>query len=225
MGYMGDNIGDVFSLLETDKDMRDNFDATTRELGNIDIYLWNDQTEDWELQDGFYETGPIAINRQFIPLSGVSSGKDVRLKLVLNKGLWRIDYAALTNIKQKVMPVEITPKSVLNKGEPDNTALSEIKSPEQYLISMPGSEYKISFDLPDPESDYELFLYSKGYYLEWMREHWLKDKNLFKLKQMVDSPKDYLRTEAQNYKLYEAHMEQLFWSSRIDTKAFSYDEN
>lgn len=226
MGYMGDEIGDIFAKLETNKETKEKLKGgIKKELGNIDIYLWNEQKNDWVLQNGFYETGPIAINRQFIPLEHLSYNSTIKLKLVLNKGLWRIDYVALTNIKEKVKPIEITPTSILNKGKLDNTALVEIENPEKHLISMPGSEYKFNFKLPSDNTDYELFLYSKGYYLEWMREHWIKDKDLLKLKQMVDNPKKYLKAEAKNYKRYETTMEQEFWNSKVDTKTFSYYEN
>ena len=136
-----------------------------------------------------------------------------------------MDYLALTNIKAKVKPVEIAPSSILNKGKIDHKALSSINRPNDYLISMPGSAYKFNFDLPQQNEDYELFLYSKGYYLEWMREHWIKDKDLLKLRQMVVHPKKYLKLEAKDYKRYEANMEQEFWNSKIDTKIFSYYEN
>ena len=79
------------------------------ELGEIDIYAWNEQKNDWELQNGFYETGPIATNRQFIPMRNAASSPKVRLKIVLNKGLWRIDYVGLTNIQTKIKPIEIEP--------------------------------------------------------------------------------------------------------------------
>jgi hypothetical protein len=101
--------------------------------------------------------------------------------------------------------------------------LSEIQNPKKHLISMPGSEFKFNFTLPYPDKDYELFLYSKGYYLEWMRESWIKEKNLMKLKQMVDNPKKYLRAEAKSYKQYETTMEEEFWNSKIDTKSFNYE--
>ncbi|PKL86166.1 MAG: hypothetical protein CVV22_04555 [Ignavibacteriae bacterium HGW-Ignavibacteriae-1] len=224
MGYMGDEVGDMFALLETDSSLRKNFDATTKVLGGIKIYMWNEKQNTWETQADFYETGPIAVNKQLIPLSN-SSGTQVKLKIVLNKGLWRMDYIALTNIKKQVKPIELAPSSILNKGKLDNTALAEIIRPDKYLISMPGSEYKFNFTLPNDNTDYELFLYSKGYYLEWMREHWLKDKDMLKLKQMVDNPRKYLRDEAKSYKLYETTMEQEFWNSKINTKTFSYDEN
>lgn len=225
MGYMGDEVGDVFAKMETDKKTKDKLKGgIIKELGNIDIYTWNEQKNGWEFQNGFYETGPIAINRQLIPLKNLLSNSKVIIKLVLNKGLWRIDYAALTNIKSKVTPLELSPSAILNKGKTDNIAQNKIKSPDKYLISMPGCEYKFNFILPEANTDYELFLYSKGYYLEWMRKHWLKDKDLQKLKQMVDNPKKYLRVKAMNYKQYENTMEQEFWNSKIDTKRFSYYE-
>ena len=224
MGYMGDNVSDVFSILETDEKMRNNFDATTKELGGIECYVWNEKTNRWEIQAKINETGPIAINRQFIPFHNTQSNAKVKIKLVLNKGLWRLDYVSLTNIKKQVTPIEFLPTTIYNKGKLDNVALVEINSPNKYLISMPGSEYKFNFVLPNKNTDYELFLYSKGYYLEWMREHWIKDKNLLKLRQMVYNPKIYLKVEAKDYKRYESTMEQEFWNSKIDTKTFSYYE-
>lgn len=225
MGYMGDNVSDVFSILETDEKMRNNFDATTKELGGIDCYVWNEKTNNWEIQARIYETGPIAINRQFNPFHNIQSNSRVKIKLVLNKGLWRLDYVSLTNIKKQVTPIKLSPMAIYNKGKPDKLALGEINSPDKYLLSMPGSEYKFNFILPSANTNYELFLYSKGYYLEWMREHWIKDKDMLKLKQMVDDPKKYLLEEAKNYKQYESTMEQEFWNSKIDTKTFSYYEN
>ncbi len=226
LGYMGDEVGDVFAKIESSSGIRDKLKGGIKEkLGNIDVYSWNELTNNWDFQGGFNETGPIAINKQILPLKKHSPGSDVKLKLVMNKGLWRINYAGLTNIKEKVTPTEITPNSILNKGIPDNSALKSIIDPSDYLISMPGSEYKFNFILPGENEDYELFLYSKGYYLEWMREHWIKDKDLLKLRQLVENPELYLRTEAKEYKRYETELEQQFWDSRIDTKTFSYYAN
>jgi hypothetical protein len=226
IGFMGDEVGDIFAKIENNKGLNDKLKAgISKELGNIDVYLWDEKKSNWVFQDGLYETGPIAINKQILPLKGVISAKNLKIKLIMNKGLWRIDYLALTNIKEKVVPIEILPSSILNKGKIDNQALVSINNPYNYLISMPGSEYKFNFILPDQSNDYELFLYSKGYYLEWMREHWIKDKNLLKLRQMIENPKRYLKTEANYYKLYESTMEQEFWNSRINTKTFSYHEN
>lgn len=226
IGYMGDEVGDIFAKLESNNEIKNKLNnGIKKELGNIEVYLWDETERNWKFQNGLYETGPIAINEQIIPLKKSSFNHTVKIKLILNKGLWRIDYAALASIKKTVTPFEIPPSCVLNKGKIDSDALYEINNPKKYLISMPGSEYKFNFSLPNAKTDYELFLYSKGYYLEWMRDYWLKDKNLLKLRQMVENPRKYLKEEAENYKKYETTIEKDFWDSRIDTKTFSYYEN
>ena len=224
LGYMGDEVSDMFAILENDSEIRNNFDSTTKLLGGIEIYTFNQKNDNWELQNNFNETGPIAINKQIIPLQNTNTDSKVKLKIVLNKGLWRIDYVSLTNIKEKISPLEISPFSIFIDGKQDKTSIAEINDPNKYLISMPGSEYKFNFTFPKTNDNYELFLYSKGYYLEWMREHWIKDKNLLKLKQMVDYPAMFLKDEAKDFKLYETTMEQQFWDSKIDTKTFNYYE-
>jgi hypothetical protein len=225
MGYMGKYVSDIFALLETDDKMKSKFDATTKELGGIEVFVLNNKTQKWELQGTMNETGPIAINKQLIPFKESTKNPIIKVKLVMNKGLWRIDYVALTRIIDKAKPIEINPDKVSNKGKTDLLALSNLLNPSAYLISMPGSAYKLSYTLPNSHTDYELFLKSKGYYLELMRSHWIKDENIYKLKQMVNNPKSFLKDEAKNFKKYETSMEEIFWNSKIDTKNFSYFEN
>lgn len=226
IGYMGDEVGDIYAKVENGNIPKKDFGGKLhKELGDIDVYVWNDIEQKWDFQGGWYETGPISFNHQIMPVSSTSSCKNVRIKLIMNKGLWRLDYFALTNIKEKVTPVEISPYLILNKGRVDSAALSSIADPDKYLISMPGNEFRFNFNLPRQNTDYELFLYSRGYYLEWMRSHWIKDKNLQTLKQMFYNPKKYLEEEAPVYKKYETQMEREFWNSKIDTKNSSYYEN
>jgi len=235
MGYMGDKIGDIFARMETEKSPSiksgDAYIQTPqssdlkKELGKIEVFSWNEKNNRWEFQNSFYEIGPIAINQQIIPLRNLEPGKEVRLKLVVNQGLWRIDFAALTQITSQAEPVWISPDQIYNKGIPDSSALEKILDPERLLISMPGSDYQFHFTLPEQNNDLDLFLYAKGYYLEWMREQWIQDKNLVKLWKMLNHPKMYLREQAKDYKEYETTMEEAFWGSKIDTKTFVYHDN
>ncbi|RNI25788.1 hypothetical protein [Rufibacter latericius] len=226
MGYMGDEVGDIFAKLETGSDTKEKLKGgIKKELGDVEVYLWEEQKKVWVLQSGLNETGPIAINRQFVPLQNRSRSPTIKMKIVLNKGLWRLDYAALTNIKEQVQPVVLSPTGILKDGKPDAAALRTLNHSTQHLISMPGNDFQFNFTLPSPATDYELFLFSKGYYLEWMRENWLQEKDLLKLKQMIDKPRKYLQGEAKNYKRYESTMEKQFWESKIDTKTFSAFEH
>ncbi|MBK9962574.1 MAG: hypothetical protein IPP06_14955 [Saprospiraceae bacterium] len=225
ISYMGDEVSDIFAKIENDNETKNKLDqGLKKELGNIEIYTMDEETKKWVHQSGFYETGPVAINKQMIPLNVKSGIKKLRIKIVLNKGLWRMDYVALAGIKKKVSLIEISPVSIMNKGVLDHQAHEEIINPDKFLISMPGSAYKINFKLPTVANDFEFFLCSKGYYLEWMRKDWIKDKDLLKLKQMIYEPRKYLKDQAIPYKEYERNMEQQFWNSKIDTKTFSYYE-
>lgn len=226
IGYMGDEVGDIFAKMENSAELKNKFkEGIYSELGNIDVYIWNSKRKKWEIAGYCYETGPIALNHQIIQLSNTYNTANIKLKIVINKGLWRIDYVTLTNILEKVRPIEISPSNFLNKGVLDTTAITLLeRSDKKYLISMPGDNYKLNFSLPTQNEDYELFLCSKGYYLEWMRTRWIKNKNLIKLKQMVDNPKSYLEEEVKDYKSYEMMMEQEFWNSRTYAKSLSYYE-
>lgn len=225
MGYMGNQVSDVFAQLEQNPNHRKKLQAgLKKELGNIEVYQWDTPHEKWRLQSSLNETGPIAINKQFIPLQNTTQSAPIKIKIVLNKGLWRIDCVALTEIVKNIDPEVVPVAAIWNKNKMDTTATQQLKDSTQYLFAMPGDEYTLDFDLPNA-TDYELFLYSKGYYLEWMRAQWIKDKNLKKLAQLAHQPQLFLKDEAAAYKEYEKTMERAFWDSRIDTQTFSFYED
>jgi hypothetical protein len=223
MGYMGDLVGDYFAEIETNPRIMKSIDeGITAELGKIEVYMRNSKQEAWEHQGGLNETGPIALNHQMIPLKHpVKPGMQCRL--VLNKGLWRIDYTNLVSLGSEVNPAVIRPYALARNGQQEPEAQHSLETPGEYLISMPADSYSFKFRFPDPCADYEIFLYSKGYYLEWMRAQWLKDKNVIKLHQMLHRPKEYLRAEAAAYKEYEHTMEHTFWNSRITSQPLAYE--
>src|SRR5690606_41304072 len=82
------------------------------------------------------------------------------------------------------------------------------------LITLPGDSYFLNYELPDDYKNYELFMQSKGYYLEWMREEWLPEENPLKVYQMFYNPKQFFKDLAPQYKLIEAGMEETFWRSK-----------
>lgn len=225
MGYMGDQVGDIFAAIESSSETRAQLNKGIHgELGEIDVFLWDESSRAWIFQGGLYETGPIAINKQIVPLKTELSGESVKLKFALNKGLWRIDHVALATIINQVEPLVLDPVSVKESGKDNTAALSALLAQDRHLISMPGEVYSFTFELPENQ-DYELFLNSRGYYLQWMRESWLRDKDLITLRQMIRKPAKYLKNQAANYKAYEKTMEEAFWGSRIQSKVFSQAAN
>ena len=224
MSYMGDEVGDYLTKLETDPKTLDKLsNGLSKELGKIDIYIWNENIKKWIFQGDFFETGPIAFNKNILPLSQLESRDydKIKIKIMMTKGFWRIDHASLVNLKHKVEPEIISPNQVIKNGLVDNKVLDDLINKKKSILSFPGDKFKINFTFPENAKRYEVFLYSKGYYLEWMRENWLRDKDLTKLWLMLNKPKHYLIDEASLYKEYEKTMEEQFWSSKIDREMMS----
>jgi hypothetical protein len=82
------------------------------------------------------------------------------------------------------------------------------------LVTLPGDEYDLIFRLPADPGRYELFLESRGYYLEWMRQEWLAEEDLPSAARMLFDPSGALRAHAAAYKQREPELERLFWNSR-----------
>jgi hypothetical protein len=108
IGYMGDEVSDIFSKLEVSKDKNENLKTLLYSaLGGIEIYSQRSDLS-WKYEGEMYETGPIAQNHEILPLKNLqSNGGTVKIKLVLNKGLWRLDHAALLKIEGEAQPMFI----------------------------------------------------------------------------------------------------------------------
>lgn len=139
------------------------------------------------------------------------------LKLRMTQGLWRIDYLALGEIISKETLVTIHPESIIRAGKNDNDALILLNDTTQYLVTYPGDNYFLNYKLPS-KNKYEYFLNSKGYYLEWMRDEWLAEQDLQKLRFMFAFPGSFMRKTAKDFKKIESSMEENFWGSRYVQK-------
>ena len=108
----------------------------------------------------------------------------------------------------------IRPEVVYYRGQNDTIALNQLLNEDKRLVTNPGSTYTIEYSLPEPGS-YQLFLRSEGFYVEWMREEWLKEENPELVRLMLDDPKAYLKKLTPKYKEVELLMEEIFWSSKF----------
>jgi len=81
------------------------------------------------------------------------------------------------------------------------------------IVTMPGDAYELGYTLP-PGHDYELFVDSRGYYLEWMRQEWLRDEHPLSALRLFADPAQMLKDLAPAYKQLEPNAEAVFWRSR-----------
>jgi hypothetical protein len=211
--FLGTHTTSALASLATGgRTARRRADGLGRRLGRIDV-LVPDSTVGWALVDSVGETGPLAADTKVVRLPLNGSGP-IRIRLRLTRGMWRVDYLALARLGEPVQPVRVAPTMVLRAGQADSAAWRALVDSTKSLITLPGDEYDLVYQLPDRPEQYELFLESRGYYLEWMRREWLAEENLDSAARILLDPAGALRTLAPAFKRQEPDLERLFWNSR-----------
>jgi hypothetical protein len=219
LSWMGDDVGRYLSKMEGNQLLKKKMDQPFRRLGDIDCYVWDHRKKAWRLAQNVHETGPLAKNLQIIPLptNSVRPGENLKVKLTMAKGLWRLDYAGLAEIKEKVEPIKLSPIGLTSLAQPNTKTLDRLTADdEKYLVTFPGDEYLLEYDMPPLKDDeaHEVFLAAKGYYLEWIRTDWLANKDPKKIRKLLMGNKRTWHNLARAYKEAEPGMEQVFWNSK-----------
>jgi len=181
-------------------------------LGGIEVLVKGVDGE-WKSSGNIYETGPLATDVHLLPLPEIG-GENVDVRLQLSKGGWRIDQISLVKLAGTVEGMRIRPSLVEHNGTVDNDALAALLDSTSMLATIPGDSVTITYQLPQNYTELELFLESRGYYLEWIRDEWLAEENPAMAAVAITDPDRMLRIMAPKYKEVESEMEQLFWSSR-----------
>lgn len=215
LAYMGRSAGTWLTALERgDVASRERAAGIGRLLGGIEVQVRDrDRQGAWQTVGVVHETGPLATDTRVVPLPETEPGP-LEVRLRLTRGLWRLDWVALADLQQSRTPIRIRPIEVYRSGRPDPAARRRLLDPEDALVTLPGDEYLLVYPLPDEASEYEIFLESRGYYLEWMRQEWLAEEDPAKAALIFLRPAVALRVLAPEFKRVEPDLEDLFWSSR-----------
>jgi hypothetical protein len=209
LAYLGETAGEWFAALERGNPVAERGGhALERLIGGIEVQVERDGA--WQTVGEVFETGPIATDVHLLLLPDGANGERVRLRLP--KGGWRIDYVALARITGRATPIRLAPTAIRGTlgREFAGTRTPATAFP---IVAQPGDAYELAYELP-PGDDYELFLDSRGYYLEWMRQDWLRGGNPLAALRMLVDPSGALRDLAPAYKRIEPEAEALFWRSR-----------
>lgn len=211
LAFMGRSAGRWLAALETGpRPAVERRQSVVHVLGGIEV-LVADTAGGWSVAGEVNETGPLARDVHLVPLPPGARTDRVRLRLA--RGHWRLDHVALATLGTRVTPVRIPPQvTVATLGR----AFAADRTPATGfpMVTLPGDAYLLRYRLPEHPERYELFLESRGYYLEWMRQEWMADENPLRALQMVADPRGALRSLAPGFKQQEADMEAAFWSSR-----------
>ncbi|OGC77146.1 MAG: hypothetical protein A2Z27_00445 [candidate division Zixibacteria bacterium RBG_16_50_21] len=213
LAYMGNSAGEWLTRLKTGGEITKRGAQGIRNvLGGIEV-SFQDEFGNWISAGVIHETGPLAADVRVVTLGSFEKGPS-RIRLRLTKGHWRLDWLAMVELGNKIEPIQLKPSEVQRQGKIDEKALSLLLDSSQVLVTLPGDEYDLHYQLPEDYKNYELFLESRGYYLEWMREEWLKEENAYLAARMFTNPKAALKDLAPEYKKIEAEIEEYFWKSK-----------
>jgi len=177
-------------------------------LGGIEVHVR--RGDEWVRAGEARETGPLATDTHLVRLPDLPAGT-VSVRLRLTRGLWRIDALALATLEGQVEPMRLSPRIApvrmswrFGRGRAPAAGFP--------ITTLPGDVYDFGFTLPPGE--WELFLSSRGYYLEWMREEWLAEESPARAALLFMWPALALRALAPLFKAHEQEMEAAFWRSR-----------
>ena len=169
---------------------------------------------EWMRAGTYDELGPIAHDLQVIPLPEALPDGLLEVRLASTRGFWKLDELALVQLAPAEPATRIAPSSVLHHGVVDAEALARLRDPERHLFTFPGDAYTLDYDLPDG-ADYELFLESRGYYVEWIRTQWLAEQSPAQIARFFFDPRDAMRRLAPAYARIAPFVEDQFSRSRV----------
>jgi hypothetical protein len=212
LAYLGENAVPALARLDGASQSESGSETMGHLLGKIEVQVPGPDGT-WVSVGSTGETGPLAVNVHTLRLPALNPA-DTRMRLKLTKGNWRLDYVALAALDRPVTPVRIAPTMVLRDSVPDSAALADLIDDNRTLISLPGDRFELSYELPDFDRDCDVFVESRGYYLEWMRNEWLAEEDPAKAALMFLRPKLALSYLAPKFKALEPDMEAQFWGSR-----------
>ncbi len=214
LAYAGSRAGEWLAALERGGEAyARRMMAMRTTLGGIEVAV-AEPSGDWTPVGAYDEAGPIAGDTLVIPLPERAPGH-LQVRLRMAKGNWRLGFVGLVEMGAEVTPLSIDPDRVERDGRADPGALAALLDPNRHLITMPGDQYRLVFQVPGDPSGVELFLESHGYYYEWMRGEWLAEEDPVMVALIVQQPAQALRRLAASYKAREGQAEQAFWNSRF----------
>ena len=214
LAYLGSKAAETLAGLDRlPPEDRARVDGAARILGLIEVQV-RDSAGRWRTAGEVGEAGPLAPDTKIVPLGVLPGAGVVDVRLRLTRGMWRIDMASLVRVGAALTPERLAPARVRRGGQPDTAALAELAGRSRPLTTLPGDQYDLDYRLPAHPEHYELFLETRGYYLEWMRKEWIAEENAMAAARFMIDPSGMLKHLAPAYKVKEPTMDSLFWSSR-----------
>lgn len=188
-----------------------------RELGVIRIDARSEGGA-WQEIGRYDEVGPIARDAAVVPIPAALGRGPIEVRLRTARGWWRVERLAAVELGEAREALALEPAAVRRSddGWEDPRVLGLLRAEGDRLTTLPGDRWTLVFDVPP--GDHEVFLESRGYYHEWMREGWLREEDPLALARFFLDPRSTMRRLAPAYRRIEDRIDAAFWSSRFGAR-------
>jgi hypothetical protein len=145
--------------------------------------------------------------------------REVRLRLHLTPGMYRLDHAGLVDLLGPAEGEVLLPTALTDHEGCPVRGLDALQCRDaEKLCALPGDVHAITFEpTRGNAAAWQLFLGADGYYLEWMRPEWLEHTDPRRLRAMLLGNDGEWRALTREFKGMEATMEAVFWNSQTPT--------
>lgn len=146
-------------------------------LEGIDIEVENDGVFEHVVR--IADTGPIAWKPVAATVPLPEHGDSVRVRLSFIPDNWRIDWVGFEEERFDEPELRVIDCSDARGNVPALTSVADAIADDdgEYLVTYPGEWLDLSFELPaNFGRTRTLFVDSKGYYVEWIRPEWVRER-------------------------------------------------
>ncbi|MBK8504736.1 MAG: hypothetical protein IPL46_22515 [Saprospiraceae bacterium] len=165
------------------------------------------------------DTGPSAWNYLAFTLPVYGNGKQkIRLRFIPDN--WEIDWIGLSmedQMKTTMQPLELIEVMHRGKQTTAHTAAQLEEVDKEYLVTSPGEEYKLKYAVPSLVQGMErtYFIQSRGFYMEWLRKHWLEPANGEEMREPLKLNQELIRSLYQSWDKKRIDFEHDFFKTMV----------
>lgn len=189
--------------------------AFDRALGGVEVDV-HDPDGAWRHVATLPYIGPIARATREAAFQVRDANAPVELRLRFARAHWRFDAALLAPVvAEDLAAVTVWPRDVTGHARDLESVDARLRGEGARVVTLPGDELMLRFELPETHGHAAYFLAARGYYYEWLREEWLRDEDLPTARAYLEDPSRALRELAPAWQREEPTMATYFESSRF----------
>lgn len=179
IGSQGINALEWSKKMNEDKIYAMQFKTVYDMFSGISIEYFHNNS--WIDLGKFEDAGPLNWKYEVVEIP-VNANGEVRVKLNFIPDNIMIDYIAFdtTENKNNFTIEKLSPTSITDYKNSNIDYLNALIASDdsQYLVTNPGDSYLLNYKISKPlDAEVTLFIESKGYYYEWIRGNWIRERN------------------------------------------------